>query len=102
MAFENLLGNDRLKKNLTESLARGHISHFYPIILPKKGGRCIPQRPPLKNLPSANFHLIERERGSKTASLTLSLPGVRLVLCELFCTGRRQFSQRITNLLLYS
>ena len=35
MAFDNLLGNDRLKKNLTESLARGHISHFYLISGPK-------------------------------------------------------------------
>ena len=32
MAFEALLGNDRLKKNLAESLARGHISHFYVIL----------------------------------------------------------------------
>ena len=39
MAFENLLGNDRLKKNLTESLARGHISHFYLISGPKGSGK---------------------------------------------------------------
>ena len=39
MAFDNLLGNDRLKKNLTESLARGHISHFYLISGPKGSGK---------------------------------------------------------------
>ena len=39
MAFETLLGNDRLKKNLTESLARGHISHFYLISGPKGSGK---------------------------------------------------------------
>jgi len=39
MAFEELLGNDRLKKNLTESLARGHISHFYLISGPKGAGK---------------------------------------------------------------
>lgn len=31
MGFETLLGNDRLKDNLTGSLARGRISHFYLI-----------------------------------------------------------------------
>jgi len=39
MAFETLLGNDRLKKNLAESLARGHISHFYLISGPKGAGK---------------------------------------------------------------
>ena len=39
MAFEALLGNDRLKKNLTESLTRGHISHFYLISGPKGSGK---------------------------------------------------------------
>ena len=39
MAFEGLLGNDRLKKNLAESLARGHISHFYLISGPKGSGK---------------------------------------------------------------
>ena len=39
MAFETLLGNDRLKKNLTESLARGHISHFYLISGPRGSGK---------------------------------------------------------------
>ena len=39
MAFETLLGNDRLKKNLAESLARGHISHFYLISGPLGAGK---------------------------------------------------------------
>ncbi len=39
MAFETLLGNDRLKKNLAESLARGHISHFYLISGPLGSGK---------------------------------------------------------------
>ncbi len=39
MAFETLLGNDRLKKNLAESLAKGHISHFYLISGPKGSGK---------------------------------------------------------------
>ena len=39
MAFETLLGNDRLKKNLAESLARGHISHFYLISGPTGSGK---------------------------------------------------------------
>lgn len=39
MAFETLLGNDRLKKNLSESLAKGHISHFYLISGPKGSGK---------------------------------------------------------------
>ena len=39
MGFEALLGNDRLKKNLTESLARGRISHFYLISGPEGSGK---------------------------------------------------------------
>ena len=39
MAFETLLGNDRLKQNLSASLARGHISHFYLISGPKGSGK---------------------------------------------------------------
>ena len=39
MSFETLLGNDRLKKNLTESLAKGHISHFYLISGPEGSGK---------------------------------------------------------------
>ena len=39
MAFDTLLGNDRLKKNLAESLARGHISHFYLISGPLGSGK---------------------------------------------------------------
>ena len=39
MGFEALLGNDRLRENLTESLRRGHISHFYLISGPRGSGR---------------------------------------------------------------
>jgi len=39
MAFEGLLGNDRLKQNLTESLAKKHISHFYLISGPEGSGK---------------------------------------------------------------
>ncbi len=39
MAFDTLLGNDRLKQNLAESLARNHISHFYLISGPRGSGR---------------------------------------------------------------
>jgi len=39
MAFETLLGNDRLKQNLWSSLAKGHISHFYLISGPKGSGK---------------------------------------------------------------
>ena len=39
MGFETLLGNDRLKQNLTESLSRRHISHFYLISGPKGSGK---------------------------------------------------------------
>ena len=39
MGFEQLLGNDRLKQNLTQSLRRRHISHFYLISGPKGSGK---------------------------------------------------------------
>ena len=39
MSFEALLGNDRLKQNLAESLAKNHISHFYLISGPKGAGK---------------------------------------------------------------
>lgn len=39
MAFEELLGNDRLKQNLTSSLQKGRISHFYLISGPKGSGK---------------------------------------------------------------
>ena len=39
MGFESLLGNDELKKTLSQSIARGHISHFYLIDGPKGSGK---------------------------------------------------------------
>ena len=39
MGFEELLGNERLKENLTGSLRRGHISHFYLISGPEGSGK---------------------------------------------------------------
>lgn len=39
MGFETLLGNERLKDNLTGSLRRGHISHFYLISGPEGSGK---------------------------------------------------------------
>ena len=39
MGFEALLGNDRLKENLTSSLSRGRISHFYLISGPEGSGK---------------------------------------------------------------
>ena len=39
MGFENLLGNDRLKENLTVSLGKGRISHFYLISGPAGSGK---------------------------------------------------------------
>ena len=39
MAFETLLGNDRLKENLTNSLRKGRISHFYLISGPEGSGK---------------------------------------------------------------
>ncbi len=39
MAFTSLLGNQRIKDNLTGSLSRGHISHFYLISGPTGSGK---------------------------------------------------------------
>lgn len=39
MAFDTLLGNHRLKENLTHSLSRGRISHFYLISGPAGSGK---------------------------------------------------------------
>lgn len=39
MGFEALLGNERLKENLTGSLRKGHISHFYLITGPEGSGK---------------------------------------------------------------
>lgn len=39
MAFDSLLGNDRLKDNLTASLRRGRVSHFYLISGPAGSGK---------------------------------------------------------------
>ncbi len=39
MGFESLLGNERLKENLTSGLARGRISHFYLISGPEGSGK---------------------------------------------------------------
>ncbi len=39
MAFERLLGNDRLKQNLRSSLEKKHISHFYLISGPEGSGK---------------------------------------------------------------
>jgi DNA polymerase-3 subunit delta' len=39
MAFEALLGNDRLKQNLRSSLEKKHISHFYLISGPAGSGK---------------------------------------------------------------
>lgn len=39
MGFEGLLGNERIKENLTGSLAKGHISHFYLISGPQGAGK---------------------------------------------------------------
>ena len=39
MGFEALLGNDRLKENLAQSLAKKHISHFYLISGPAGSGK---------------------------------------------------------------
>ena len=39
MRFDTLLGNDRLKQNLAESLAKNHISHFYLISGPRGSGK---------------------------------------------------------------
>ena len=39
MGFETLLGNERLKENLTGSLGRGRVSHFYLISGPEGSGK---------------------------------------------------------------
>lgn len=39
MGFERLLGNERLKQGLTQSLRKGHVSHFYLISGPIGSGR---------------------------------------------------------------
>ena len=39
MGFEALLGNERLKENLSSSISRGHISHFYLISGPAGSGK---------------------------------------------------------------
>ena len=39
MGFETLLGNEQLKKNLAQSLGKGHISHFYLICGPEGSGK---------------------------------------------------------------
>ncbi len=39
MGFETLLGNERLKDNLTNSLGRGRVSHFYVISGPEGSGK---------------------------------------------------------------
>lgn len=39
MGFDELLGNDRLKQNLTGALARNRISHFYLISGPEGSGK---------------------------------------------------------------
>lgn len=39
MGFEGLLGNDRLKENLTRSLSRGRSGHFYLISGPEGSGK---------------------------------------------------------------
>lgn len=39
MGFETLLGNDQLKQNLSVSLGKGHISHFYLLCGPRGSGK---------------------------------------------------------------
>ena len=39
MSFETLLGNDRLKANLTEAIGKKHIAHFYLISGPEGSGK---------------------------------------------------------------
>ena len=39
MGFEGLLGNERLKENLRQSLSKGHASHFYLISGPAGSGK---------------------------------------------------------------
>ena len=39
MGFEMLLGNERLRENISRSIRRGHISHFYLISGPEGSGK---------------------------------------------------------------
>ncbi len=39
MGFEGLLGNERLKENLTGSIGRGRVSHFYLLCGPQGSGK---------------------------------------------------------------
>lgn len=39
MGFDTLLGNEQLKQNLTVSLSKGHIAHFYLICGPEGSGK---------------------------------------------------------------
>ena len=39
MGFEALLGNERLRENISRSIRRGHISHFYLISGPEGSGK---------------------------------------------------------------
>ena len=39
MGFDALLGNERLRENISRSIARGHISHFYLISGPEGAGK---------------------------------------------------------------
>lgn len=39
MSFDSLLGNEQLKSNLSRSLEKGHISHFYLISGPEGSGK---------------------------------------------------------------
>jgi len=39
MGLDGLLGNERLKENLSRSINRGHISHFYLISGPAGSGK---------------------------------------------------------------
>ena len=39
MGFETLLGNERLRENISRSLHRGHLSHFYLISGPEGSGK---------------------------------------------------------------
>lgn len=51
MGFEALLGNERLRQNVSRSIQRGHISHFYLISGPKGSGKHT-----LANLLAAAIH----------------------------------------------
>ena len=57
MAFDTLLGNERLKENLTSSLNRGRISHFYLICGPEGSGKHT-----LARLLTAAIHCTQPER----------------------------------------